>query len=112
MSNRKARFECKKRSALQKMVTQAKMSCKWNKKCVAKKVRPVMWRLRKAKHGCQCVMKLKVMKKIWKSKAIKCGGHRKLFIIKYELKKTEKKINYLKKLLRPTPSFSPRWKKW
>lgn len=109
MSNmRKARFECKKRKGLQTMMKWRKKTCRWNRRCLAEKVWPLQWRLRKAKEGCDCVMKLKVMKQIWRTKKVKCGRYRKVYVIKAEIKKVQRKVEYLKKLLRPKPSVAPR----
>lgn len=107
-SIRTARFQCKKRTGLQKAMRWRKKMCKWNRKCIAKKVWPLQWRLRKAKKGCDCVKRLNVMKQIWRTKKIKCGRYRKAYVIKAEIKKVQRKANYLKKLLRPKPSVAPR----
>ncbi|PXF42536.1 hypothetical protein BWQ96_07698 [Gracilariopsis chorda] len=109
MSNmRKARFECRKGTGVRKMMIMRKKKCKWNRRCFAKKVWPLQWRLRKSKKGCDCVKRLKVMKQIWKIRKVKCGEYRKAYVIQAGIKKVGRKVKYLEKLLRPKPSIAPR----
>lgn len=108
---RNANKECKKKYHLQRFVNIVRRKCKWNRKCLSKRMWPLQWKLRKARMACNCLRKVRVVRQIWRVKRIRCMKTRNKAIVVYKIKMVKNRIKYLKKILSPKPSVAPR-PKW